>query len=53
MITLTNYTRKEFIEIFKQAKARKAEWQKNAMRELNEMSDRISSSKIKSKEIFG
>ena len=53
MVTLTNYTRQEFIEIFRRAKARKVQWQKEAARELNEMSDKISSSKVRSKEIFG
>lgn len=45
MVSLTNYTRKEFLDIFKKAKVRKAKWQKQAEKELSEMSDRIASSK--------
>lgn len=30
MVILTNYTREEFLEIFKKAKARRAEWQRQA-----------------------
>lgn|GEM_PF-3461912 len=49
MVTLTNYTREEFIDIFKKAKARKAEWQKQAERELREMSERIANNKARVK----
>ncbi|MDD5862276.1 MAG: hypothetical protein PUD15_06925 [Prevotella sp.] len=53
MVTLTNYTRDEFLEIFRKAKARKAEWQKQAEKELNEMSDRIAKAKVENKKVFG
>ena len=49
MVTLTNYTREEFIDIFKKAKTRKAEWQKQAERELREMSERIANNKARVK----
>ncbi len=35
MVTLTNYTREEFLDIFRKAKARKAEWQKQVENEEN------------------
>ncbi len=53
MVTLTNYTRDEFLEIFRKAKARRAEWQRLAERELNEMSDRIVRAKAENKEMLG
>lgn len=53
MVTLTNYTRQEFLAIVKRAKARKVEWQKKTVRELNEMSDKIINSKVRNQEIFG
>jgi hypothetical protein len=53
MVTLMNYTRNEFLEIFRNAKARKVEWQKQAEKELNEMSDRITRAKIENKKVFG
>jgi len=49
MVTLTNYTREEFLDIFRKAKSRKADWQKKAEKELNEMSNRITRSKIHAK----
>lgn len=52
MVTLTNYTRDEFLDIFRKAKARKAEWQKQVENELNEMSNRIADSRNNAKQVM-
>lgn len=46
MVTLTNYTREEFLDIFRRAKSRKAQWQEKVEQELNEMSDSLVKSKV-------
>ena len=50
--TLTNYTREEFLDIFRKAKARKTEWQKQVENELNEMPNRIADNRSNAKQII-
>ncbi len=52
MVTLTNYTREEFLDIFRKAKARKAEWQKQVETELNDMANRLADNRSNGKQVL-